>query len=434
MNRFSKVIKRMDKEMGNHQYKGVINYFVNYTSVFSLTPWRNSIRLFHEAGYMIRVYQYADGSIKSHPSDLEDKYTLVEIRYPTAAKYILFVIKTVFRLLKHLGLKRLSTFGDGIDCLFRNYYFIAACLFKNRCGKHEVFIGGDPGSLIAAHSLAKRKKGTLIYWSLELYIEKDLDNFGLKIIKRAERRCNQSALCTIDFGDLRCKILQEENGLDPRSMISIPNSQIGPGGIVRNYYFNDKLNIPRDKVIILHAGGLFTPFLRIKDIFQSIPEWSDDCILVLHTHKRPYPGCGFSIPEEYLNRKIFLSDDPVPFEQLDTVYSSCDIGIMVHGPMGESYDENLYYSDLSVGKIFHHLKVGVPVIVRNLPGYMELIEGRQAGVCINGPLDILPAIQQIMINHDHYRVNALKLHDEYRFELYHATLSERLDSVSARKS
>jgi len=106
---------------------------------------------------------------------------------------------------------------------------------------------------------------------------------------------------------------------------------------------------------------------------------------------------------------------------------------MVHGPMGESFDKNLYYSDLSVGKIFHHVKVGVPVIIRNLPGYPELIEGRQAGVCINSPTDILPAIQRIMNNHDQYRLNALKLHDEFRFELYHAKLCERLDAVAARK-
>jgi glycosyltransferase involved in cell wall biosynthesis len=421
--------KRMDEEMGNRRYKGVINYFVNYTSIFSLTPWRNSIRLFHEDGYKIRVYQFADERIRGLPTDLEDKYTLVEIRYPRLAKYILFVIKTLFRSLKHIGLKRLSTFGDGIDCLFRNYYFIAACLLKSKSGENEVFIGGDPGSLIAAHSLARRKKGTLIYWSLELYIEKHLSNFGLRVIKRRERKCNQHALCTVDFGDIRCKILQEENGLDPRTMISVPNSQIGRGEIVRNYLFNDKFNIARNKVIILHAGGLFGHWLHVKDIFRSIPEWPEDYVLVLHTHQRPYPMCGFSIPEEYLNRKIFLSDDPVPFDQLDMVYSSCDIGIMLHGPAGNDLDKNLYYSDLSVGKIFHHLKVGVPIIVRNLPGYPELIEGRQAGVCINDPSDILPAIQRIMNNHEQYRLNALKLHEEFRFELYHMKVIERLNAL-----
>ena len=417
----------MEPMGGNYNYKKIINFFVNYTSIFSLTPWRNSIRLFHEAGYEVRVFQYVDERIRQNPTDLEDKYTLVDIRYPSTAKYVLFAIKTVFRSLKHIGLNRLSSFGDGIDCLFRNYFFIAACLLKNTCRDNEIFIGGDPGSLIVANYIAKRKKGVLIYWSLELYIEKHLSNFGMRIIKQAERKCNQNAVCTVDFGDIRCRILQEENELDPKTMISVPNSQIGPGEIVRNYFFNDKFNIPRDKVIILHAGGLFGAWLHVKDIFRSMSKWPDDYILVLHTHNRPYPGCGFSIPEEYLNSKVFLSDDPVPFDQLDRVYSSCDIGIMVHGPSGNDLDENLYYSDLSVGKIFHHLKVGVPIIVRNLPGYPELFEGMQAGICINCPSDILPAIQKILCKHNDYKISALKLHEAFRFELHHLKLTERLD-------
>ena len=424
--------------MVNRQCKGVINYFVTYTSIFSSTPWRNSIRLFSEEGYKIRVYQYADERIRSHPSDLDDKFSVVEIRYPVVAKYILFVIKTAFRSLRHLGLKRLSTFGDGIDCLFRNYYFIAACLLKNKCGENEVFIGGDPGALIAAHSIAKKKNGKLIYWSLELYIEKELNNFGLKLLKRMERRINQHALFTLDFGKIRCKILQKENELNPTSMISIPNSQIGKGRIVRNYYFNEKFNIPRNKVIILHAGALYTPFLGIEGIFHSLPDWPDDYVLVFHTHQRPYPLSGFSIPEKYINRKVFLNNDPVPFDQLDIIYSSCDIGIMLHGfrygfKGTDFFYTNHYYSDLSVGKIFHHLKSGVPVIVRNLPGYRELFEERLAGACITGSSDILPAIQKIMSNYEQYRINALKLHDEYRFELYHAKLSERLNGISVGK-
>lgn len=406
--------------MKKRKYKGTINYFVNYTSIFSSTPLRNSIRCFVDEGYKTRVFQYADERIKSHSTDLENQYELIDIKYPMIAKYILFVIKTIFRSFKHIGMDRLSTFGDGIDILFRNFYFIIGCIRKNKCGNNEIYIGADPGSLIAAHSISKKNNGKLIYWSLELYLEKELGNFGEKLLKRIERKVNKYALYTIDFGKMRCKILQEENKLSQNSMISIPNSQIGKGKIVRNYFFNDKFNIPRDKVIILHAGGLYSPAVRVKDIFHSISDWPDEYVLVIHTHQRNYPLSGFTIPEKYINKKIFLNDDPLPFDQLDMVYSSCDIGIMVHGPLKNGYfSTNLLYSDLSVGKIFHHLKAGVPIIVRDLPGYKELFEERKAGVCINNIEDILPAIQKIVSNHDDYKQNALNLHEEYRFELHH---------------
>lgn len=419
--------------MENRKCKGVINYFVNYTSIFSLTPWRNSIQLLHEAGYKVTVYQFADERMGVHPTPLEDAYTLIGIHYPIVAKYALFLIKTCFRSLRHIGLRRLSSIGDGIDFLFRNYYFIAACLLKNASGENEVFIGGDPGSLIAAHYLATKKRGTLIYWSLELYLEKNLDHFGIRLLKKAERKCNRDAFCTMDFGEIRCAILREENNLEPATMISIPNSQIGPGKIARNYFFNDMFNIPRDKVLVLHAGGLFGPWYHMEDIFSSIAEWPENYLLIIHTHKCPYPLCGFSIPDEYLNKKVFLSDEPVAFDQLDTVYSSCDIGIILQGPAETGVKDNLYYSDLSIGKLFHHLKVGVPVIIRDLPGFQELIAGTWAGVCVEGASDILPAIQKILKHHEEYKINALKLHEKFRFELHHNKLLERLEALSAEK-
>jgi len=48
-------------------------------------------------------------------------------------------------------------------------------------------------------------------------------------------------------------------------------------------------------------------------------------------------------------------------------------------------------------------------------------------------LEILLAIQKIVNNHEKYKSNAMKLHDEFRFELYHKELSERLDAAFARK-
>lgn len=415
--------------MKNKQYKGVINYFVQYTSIFSLGPWRNSIQLFAEEGFKINVYQYSDARIAKNRTHLEDKYNLIEIPYPKLIKYVLYIVKFSFRSLKILGLEKLSTFGDGLDILFKSYYYVFACILKNKAGKKEVFIGGDPAGLIAANYFAKKKKGTLIYWSLELYIEKELNNFGLRYVKRKERKCNKNALCTIDFGELRCKLLQEENGLDPKSMLSIPNTPIGHGKIQRNYYFNEKFNIPKDKKIILHAGGVYSPFLGLKEIFRSIQDWPKEYIFILHTHQIWYPNNDLSIPREYLWKKIFFNNDPVPFDQLEIIYSSCDIGIMFHGPYGTYFNKNLFYSDLSVGKMFQHLKVGIPLIVRNLPGFKSLIEGNKVGVCIDNSSDILQAIKIILNNYQSYRFNAVKLHNKLRFELHHDKLIQKINAV-----
>ena len=144
--------------MENKQYKGIINFFVQYASIFDLTPWRNSIQLFYDEGYKVNLYQFADYRIEKYKSELDYKYNLIKFPYPKLAKYILYIIKLFFRSLKYLGLKDLSTVGDGIDILFRSYYFFIACLLKNNCGENEVFIGGYPAGLITANYLAKIRK------------------------------------------------------------------------------------------------------------------------------------------------------------------------------------------------------------------------------------------------------------------------------------
>ena len=174
---------------------------------------------------------------------------------------------------------------------------------------------------------------------------------------------------------------------------------------------------------------MYSSFLGLNDIFSSIHTWPEEYVFILHTHQIWYPNNCLSIPKEYLGRKIFFNNEPVPFDQLEVIYSSCDIGVMVHEAKHSFFKKNLYYSDLSIGKMFQHLKVGVPLIARRLPGYEELIEGNQVGVCMDEPSDILPSIIAILNNYQSYSLNAVKLHNKLRFELHHDKLIEKINSI-----
>jgi len=109
--------------MENKQYKRIINFFVQYTSIFALTPWRNSIQSFYDEGYKVNLYQFADKRIHQFKTDLEDRYNLIEIPYPKLVKYMIYIVKFFSRSIEHLGLKKSSNEGDVIGILFRRYYF-----------------------------------------------------------------------------------------------------------------------------------------------------------------------------------------------------------------------------------------------------------------------------------------------------------------------
>ena len=372
--------------------------------------------------YKVNVFQLRDANLRRHRSVLDDEYTLHEIGIPYFIHIISRVLNRGFGLFRFVGLKRLSALGGELEYLVRSFYFVLACYWKIDKKKKHVLIGGDPQGLLAAYFASLRRKNVLVYWSLELWIEKDIKAFGCKVFKKIERWCNQSVLLTIEFGEKRCELLRKENRLDGRAMISIPNSPLGKGRIKIDRYFNKKFVIPFDKKIILYAGGLGNVY-GIYDLLKYVDMWPKQCVLVLHGRSE-LQGSGNELKNiiSKKNHEIYLDVDPVSYDNLSFIYSSCDVGLQVWKPI----NTNLMYADLSSGKMFHHIKAGVPVIVRNLPGYKELVEGNGFGICVDDMSQVGGAIEYILNNAKQYMNNCITAFDKFRFEEAHSRFIDRV--------
>ncbi|MCX5829830.1 MAG: hypothetical protein NTV58_17820 [Deltaproteobacteria bacterium] len=316
-------------------------------------------------------------------------------------------------------MKGLSGFGDAIDLLCRSLIFVSTVYLKTNKKKRHVFIAGDPVSLAAVYLLQRRTNNVLIYWSLELWIEKDLQNFGQILVKKIERYCNKFSLYTIEFGQSRCNLLSVENKIPLSSMLSIPNSPLGAAEIKRNYYFNEMFNIEKDKKIVLHAGGYGEAYC-INSLINQIAAWPSDCVLVIHTKAEMKLSNNDMLYQLLKRRKnVFLSNEPVPFERLDDIYSSCDIGLVFFDGTHTAMNTNLSCPDLSSGKMFHYLKFGVPIITQKLMGFEELIEGNEVGICIDKFDDITESITKILSHENGYKQNCIKMFRKYIFKEYH---------------
>lgn len=400
--------------------KPEISFFLSYSSIFHLGAWRSSIELWTQKGYRVKLFQFKDPNNTKLKSDLEKKYKLVEIRYPFFLKGGLYIIKKIFRSLKFLGVKPLTNFGEGIAYIINASYYILATLILFKGKSQQVLIGGDSPGLVAAYLLLKKNRNLLVFWSLELILEREITNFGMRLFKNIEKRCNKHAICTIDFGKMRCKLLREENNLNNQVMFSIPNSPIGPARMKRNYFFNEMFHIPKEKKIILYAGGVYADFYRISDLWDYLKSWQPDWVLVIHTKAKSNIANKFIMPPNLtINQDFYFNDKPVPFEQIDKIYSSCDIGLVLNCPTGKGWDSNQLYSDLSLGKMFHYLQNGIPLIARNLPGFKELIEGNGVGICFDNASEIPQAIEKILKNKRLYKKNCLILHEKLRFDKHH---------------
>ncbi len=396
-----------------------INYLIYYESIYQCTPWMNSIRMFNAEKRKIKVYQrkYFDGKYNEEHDSI--KFDIINSYNPKFLFQLFYQTARAFNLLKKINLKRISNLGITLNYLYTSFIYIFTVYVKTRKLKtKEIFIAGDPVSLIAAYIAVRNKKHVLIYWPLELWVYKDLKLMYFKFLKRIEKKLNRYASGTLEFGSQRRMILSRENNIPVENISVIPNAPVGEPKLERNYYFNEIFGIPSNKKIILYAGG-FGYFNGIPQLIDNLKNMPGDYALVLHS-KLEMKKKNL---EELLGRlkpyNAYLSFKPLPFDKINLIYSSCDIGLMLMGPDKGNWDTNYIYADWSPGKMFNYLQYGVPLITTKLEGYKELIEGNGVGKVVEDINQVFTKADEIMLDVTSYKNNCLKLFNGLKFEKYH---------------
>lgn len=371
----------------------------------------------------MNLVQFGDKNLTNIKSSLEEKYNLIQIPYPLFLKAFLYIIKASFRILKKIGMNRAGTFGDGLTYLINSCYYIIYTRLRMSKYENQVFITGDPPGNIAANLLSKKNNNKFIFWSLELFLEDELQDWGMRFIKSFERKTSRNINCVVEFGEMRAKLIIEENGISKDIPIFIiPNSRLGKSEVKRNYYFNELFDIPRDKKIILYGGGIYGDTNNTNALLEAAYSWPEDYVLILHAKKRRDLANQIKIDEERSAGKIYFDDSPVNFDEIDKIYSSSDVGLVINSPNGQWFYSNHFYGQLSLGKLFHYTYNGVPVITKKLFGYEELIEDQGIGYCIDEMTEIKTAVDKILAKKDTFGINCMNFSDKFSFEKHHRPL------------
>jgi len=402
--------------------KKTIAYMVSYSSIFIQGPWRNSIKLFSEKkGYKIIIYQFRDRRIDK--TDPITKHQIIHVPYPFICTLFMYVFKSFFRLFKYVKLYKFSKIGDSIDYFIKGYYYVLFALFQKELRNADILIVGDPPAMVAAKYLSKLSNKKIVLWQLELLLTKELNNAAQRYFKKLEIRESSNIICGLEFGEKRAEIFREENKIPSNiPILTIPNAPIGKPKIRRNYYFNDYFDIPYEEIIVLAAGGVLNEFNeKMRAFCKSVERWPNNWVFVMHSNSKIYSFFSKVIPKKVLNEKIFIHDKPLPFSQINVIYSSCDMGLIPIRFEGK-INNNLYYSELSLGKIFHFTKNGIPLISRNLYGYKSLIEGNGIGYTFNYINEIKTLVEKVVKNKNKIKSNCIQFNNKYNFEKYHNKL------------
>ena len=413
----------IETKRGTSQKTININYVIFYDSIYPCTPWMNSISLFNEENYNIKVFQRKYFGYNYNEELTSIKFKVIS-SYNLRIFYQLFYqTARAFKIFEKIGLKKLSTFGSTLNYMYTSLMFIITMYTKFRSLKDkEIFIAGDPVSLLGSYLVAG-KKHVLLYWPLELWVYKDLKLPEYKLFKKIEKKYHKYAAGTLEFGNLRREILAKENDIHVSSIQIIPNSPIGEPEPARNFYFNELFGIPAEKKIILYAGGIAN-FNGIPQLIDSLNKMPDNFALVLHSKQEIKKKNLEKLLEKIKPFNAYISSDPLPFDKINLIYSSCDVGLMLMMPDNDNWDTNYIYADWSPGKLFNYFKFGVPVITTNLKGYKELIEGNGAGKVVENIEQVFSKAEEIMLNENDYRQNSIKLFNKLKFEKYHNAFFE----------
>lgn len=203
--------------------------------------------------------------------------------------------------------------------------------------------------------------------------------------------------------------LQRELRIDPSKMLYLPNASYTPQYYKHETYLYDKLDIPINKNIILHSGGIGDYFMS-KDLISIAQSWSDKNILVFHTSYDVKKTSYYCELKEILDEDhIKFSTNPVSNDILDKLVSSARIGLALYSEKILGY--RAVYMGLAAGKIGNYLKCGIPVIASKLPS-LCYIEEYKCGILIDNLNQIENSIATINNNYEEYVQNAHKCYAE----------------------
>ena len=298
-------------------------------------------------------------------------------------------------------------------------YHCLVNLFKANNSKSlqkNISIGVDTNGSILALMESWFFKRKFVYLSLELNDPNSLKVVA-KIINLLERLAYRKSECIIVQDEDRFKTLCEYNQYQHPQVFYLPNSSSSSEAIVEELqtknYFREKFNLNEDQFscIVLQAGAIEDAVLS-KELAQAFASINNGCALVFHEReKRELYDPYIKLLQEINSKNLFLSLEPVPYEQIDCIYTSATIGLAFYKDINNNYSQ----ISMASGKLSYYLKHGKPVIVNNLQSLARLIEKYKIGVVVQDPLNSLEmesAIETILSNYSFYSKNAIICFEE----------------------
>lgn len=218
--------------------------------------------------------------------------------------------------------------------------------------------------------------------------------------RERERWAHRRCAATIALTDDRAAFIREENRLpDEHRMLVIPNASSGPARRLRSRFYHDVLDLPDDRFLVLHAGGM--GWAPAQALARAGREWSaGDVVYVFQGRLRDQMD-GWENAAH-----VRFADRVLPADLLDHAVSSAHVGLALY-PSAKANDRLM---GAASGKINLYLRNGLPVVATRLDCF-RFIEEEGIGVLVDRIEEIPEAVARIRADYDRHAARALAYFD-----------------------
>lgn len=288
-----------------------------------------------------------------------------------------------------------------------------SALIQARKTRYRFVIGIDTIGIIIGYLAVVASNAVrpiFVYWSLEIVFRRELAGWFMRTAKLLERGLSRRVDLIVIQDQQRAELLRQENKIDGIRTAFVPNGAMGRSGLKRRHYLHDLLNLDKCTRVVLYAGVIHELAMSLE-LAASTKEWPSSYLLVLHERmKRNKDEPYLKAIQEAAGARIRLSLDPVSLDDVDNVFASAFIGIVLYSAeLGNNVSSVAFAS----GKLSYFLRNGIPVIVNSLPGLRSVVETARCGLVVDDLSEIAAAINEIEKDYSYYSRNALTCFDTW---------------------
>jgi hypothetical protein len=275
---------------------------------------------------------------------------------------------------------------------------------------YDLTVGIDMMGMLLAGCARRKAVAFSVFWSLELEsVGAPSVSIRGAALAAAQRLIRSATMILVQDRD-RAEALAQLFEFDESRVRLIPASAMGLPSQRCPAFLHKRLHIDPGLRIVLSAGMICNLTLS-PALAKSTINWPDGYLLVFHEREIRDPAEAYlqNITELGGNR-VALSLNPVQLDQVDKVYSSAFIGIVMYST---EYGPNVAEIAHASGKLSYFLRNGIPIIVNANPSLMSFIGQWQCGLVAKDFNEIGCCITQIAQRYESYRNNALRCFTEF---------------------